>query len=555
MIMNALESPTDDIKKSLRAVFKGEIIDDTKSLASYGNDASIFEVIPSLIARPKDSQDVQTIVRFVSKHKREDPTLSLTPRAAGTGMAGGALNSSIILDVKGLNAIKEITDDYAVAEPGVFYRDLEKVTLIRNRIMPSYPASKELCAVGGMVGTNASGEKTLTYGSTEQYVQNLKVVLADGNEYSFGPITKEELDQKIKLANFEGEVYRKMYALLEKNYAEIKSAKPKVSKNSTGYALWNIWDRKIFDLTKLFTGGEGTLGITTEITFRLVKPKAESTLLVLFVKDLTNLPSIVNKVLEHRPESFESFDDNTFKFAVRFFPDIVKSLKTGIISLGLSFLPEFFMVLTGGVPKLILLAEFTGDDRKEVEARALATQKDMEQFGIKTHFAKTKADAQKYWTIRHESFNLLRNHSSGKRTAPFIDDIIVDPKHLPEFLPRLTTLLKGYGLLYTIAGHIGDGNLHIIPLMDLRNKKERETVIELGQKVFDLVFEFGGSMSGEHNDGLIRTPFLKQMYGEDVYKLFEETKNIFDPQNIFNPGKKVYGNTMDFVKEHIDKVY
>ena len=213
------------------------------------------------------------------------------------------------------------------------------------------------------------------------------------------------------------------------------------------------------------------------------------------------------------------------------------------------------MVLTGGVPKLILLAEFTGDDKKEVEARALATQKDMEQFGIKTHFAKTKADAQKYWTIRHESFNLLRKHGSGKRTAPFIDDIIVYPKYLPEFLPRLTMILKGYGLLYTIAGHIGDGNLHIIPLMDLRKKIERNTILELEQKVFDLVFEFKGSMSAEHNDGLIRTPFLKQMYGEKIYKLFEDTKNIFDPQNIFNPGKKVYGNTIDFVKEHIDKIY
>ncbi len=544
-----------NIQESLRPVFKGELLNDEKTLAECGNDASIFEVIPSLVARPKDVDDIKTLVSLVAKHRSSDPKLSITARAAGTGMAGGALTSSIVLDVRSLNKIKEVTPDYAIAEPGVFYRDLEKATLAINRIMPSFPASKGICAIGGMVGTNASGEKTLTYGSTERYVQNLHVVLSDGNEYSFGALSKSALDEKMNLQTFEGEVYRKMYNLLETNYDAIKNAKPKVSKNSTGYALWNVWDRNTFDLTKLFTGSEGTLGITTEIKFGLVKPRSASRLLVIFVKDLANLPTIVSKVLANKPESFESFDDNTFKFAVRFFPDIVKSMKTGIIKLGFSFIPEFLMVLRGGVPKLILLAEFTGDDIETVTSQAIATEKDLAGLGLSMHVAQNKADSDKYWTIRHESFNLLRNHGNEKRTAPFIDDLVVAPEHLPEFLPLLTALMDEYKLLYTIAGHIGDGNLHIIPLMDLRNARERDIIMELGQKVFSLVFEFGGSMSGEHNDGLIRTPFLKQMYGEKIYKLFEETKDIFDPQNIFNPGKKVYGNDMAYVKDHIDRVY
>ena len=543
------------IHESLRSVFKGELLSDDAARATYANDASIFEIIPSLVARPQDVADIKTLVGLVSKHRRDDPTLSITPRAAGTGMAGGALTSSIVLDVLNLNKIKEVTETHAITEPGVFYRDLETATLAINRIMPSYPASKMLCAVGGMVGTNASGEKTLTYGSTEHYVQGLKVVLTDGNEYSFGPLSKSELEDKKKLTTFEGEVYRRMYDLLETNYDAIKAAKPRVSKNSTGYALWNVWDRETFDLTKLFAGSEGTLGITTEITFGLVEPRPHSKLLVIFVKDLKNLPLIVQKVLAHKPESFESFDDNTFKFAVRFFPDIVKSLKTGIIKLGLSFIPEFLMVLRGGVPKLILLAEFTGTDKDTVSREAQAAEEDLAGLGLSMHLAKNKADSDKYWTIRHESFNLLRHHSGAKRTAPFIDDIVVAPENLPAFLPRLTALMKEYKLLYTIAGHIGDGNLHIIPLMDLRNARERDIIMELGEKVFTLVFEFGGSMSGEHNDGLVRTPFLRQMYGEKIYHLFEETKNIFDPQNIFNPTKKVFGNDITYVKEHIDKVY
>lgn len=544
------------LKNALRPLFSGELLDDTRTLASCGNDASIFEVTPLLVARPHNVADIKTIVRFVSEHHKEHPSLSLTPRAAGTGMAGGALSSSIVLEVTKLNAIKEVTDDHVTAEPGVFYRDLEKATLAKGRIMPSYPASKELCAIGGMVGTNASGEKTLNYGSTERYVKNLKVVLADGNEYSFGPLTKEELAQKMKLPSFEGDVYRKTYDLIEKNYDALKKAKPQVSKNCAGYALWNVWDRTTFDMTKLFTGSEGTLGITTEITFKLVEPKPQTKLLVIFVRDLGTLPEIVTTVLRHKPETFESYDDNTLKFAVRFFPDILRSLKArGFFKLAFNFIPEFFMALTGGIPKLVLLAEFTGTDEPEVLARAHVAKKDIASLGLKTYIAVNKEDAEKYWTIRHESFNLLRHHGGKKRTAPFIDDIVVAPKHLPEFLPRLTALLNEYNLVYTIAGHIGDGNLHIIPLMDLRSSRERDLILELSQKVFSLVLEFGGSISGEHNDGLIRTPFLRQMYGDDIYKLFEETKNIFDPQYIFNPGKKVFGDTIAFVKEHIDRVY
>ena len=545
-----------NLKESLGATFQGDLIDDKVACVPYENDASIFELKPRLVARPNNVDDIKAIVRFVSEHKEEDSTLSLTPRAAGTGMAGGALTKSIVLEVAKLNHIKEVTDDYAVAEPGVYYRDLEKATLERNRIMPSYPASKGLCAIGGMVGTNASGEKTLNYGSTERYVQHLNVVLADGNEYSFGPLTKNELAEKMKLETFEGEIYRKMHNLLEVNYDVIKAAKPKVSKNSAGYALWNVWDRETFDLTKLFTGSEGTLGVTTEIKFGLVEPKSKSRLLVIFVRDLSTLPALVGKVLAHKPESFESYDDNTFKFAIRFFPDIVKSLKTrGLATLAFRFLPEFFMILFGGVPKLVLLAEFTGNDDTEILARAERAQKDIASFKFKTHITTSKEDAEKYWTVRHESFNLLRHHGGKKRTAPFIDDIIVSPEHLPLFLPRLTEVMEKYKLTYTIAGHIGDGNLHIIPLMDLRDPRDRDTIIELSQKVFDLVFEFGGSMAGEHNDGIIRTPFLKQMYGETIYRLFEETKNIFDPKHIFNPGKKVFGGDLAYVKEHIDKVY
>lgn len=538
-----------------KAGFEGEIFSDTPSLIKYENDTSLFELRPALAVKPKSADDIKKLVSFVANKKDEDQTLSLTARAAGTGMAGGALNDSIIVDVENLSHIKSVTTKRAIVEPGVYYRDMDKSTKEQGVIMPSFPASRNLCAVGGMTGTNASGEMTLTYGSTREWVKRLKVVLSDGNEYEFGPLSLAELEEKKKLKTLEGDIYRGMHALLEKDYDIIKSAKPSVSKNSTGYALWDIWDRKTFDLTKLFVGSEGTLGIFTEIEFVLTKPKEHRKLIVIFLRDLNMLSTLISKVLSYKPETFETYDDRVIQFILRFFPDFVRVMKTGLIKLGLSFIPEVIMVLKGGFPKLVMLAEFTGDTEEEASQKAQAAFEDLKQFHLQVEIMQTPKEAERFWTMRHESFNILRKHSGKNKTSPFIDDIIVNPAKLPEFMPRLDKVMAEYKLTYTIQGHIGDGNFHIFPLMNLHNARDRDIVMELGQKVFDLVFEFGGSMSGEHNDGLIRTAYLRQMYGEKIYSLFEQTKNIFDPKNIFNPGKKVYGHDLAYIKDHIDKVY
>jgi len=538
------------------AGFEGEILSDTTSLIHYENDTSLLELRPEIAVKPKSVEDIKKLVSVVSSQKTVDPSLSLTARAAGTGMAGGVLNESIIVDVTNLNSVKSVTTERVVTEPGVYYRDMDTETKKLGVIMPSFPASRDLCAVGGMVGTNASGEMTLSYGSTDSWVRRIKAVLSDGNEYEFKPLTTSELDEKKKLAGFEGDLYRKMYDLLENNYDVIKAAKPKVSKNSTGYALWNVWDRKTFDLTRLFTGSEGTLGIFTEIEFALTKPKEYKKLIVLFLPDLTKLTEVVGTILSHNPESFETYDDRVIQFTMRYLPEFVKVMKTGLIKLGLSFIPEALMVLRGGgMPKLVLLAEFTGETEEEALKNAQEAFEDLKQYKMQMEIMQTEKQAKKFWTMRHESFNIMRKHSGKNRTAPLVDDIIVDTKRLPEFLPRLEKIMSAYKVVYTIQGHIGDGNFHIFPLMDLHEQGYRDMIMEITEKVFALVFEFGGSMSAEHNDGIIRTPYLRQMYGDNVMSLFEETKNIFDPQNIFNPGKKVYGHDLQYVKDHIDKDY
>ncbi len=550
--------------EEVKNLIEGEVSATEADLNLFSHDASIFEVKPELVVKPKNVNDIKKLVSFVSKKKESRPNLSLTARAAGSDMSGGPLNESIIVDFMAhLNKIHEIGDSYAIVEPGVFYRDFENEALKKGLLFPSYPASKSLCALGGIVANNAGGEKSLSYGKTEKYVRELEVVLSDGNEYVFRPLTVDELEQKKKQINFEGEIYRKTYELLEMNYDVIQKAKPDVSKNSAGYYLWNVWDGKTFDLTKLFVGSQGTLGLVTKIKLGLVRAKKHSKLFVMFLRDLSPLGDLVNEVMKFKPESFEAYDDQTLKLAVRFFPDMVRKMKGNALSLFFRFIPEALMILTGGMPKLVLIAEFTGDDEKEIDRKLEEVRSQVRsKFNVKTLITHTAAESEKYWTIRRESFSLLRKHVGDKHTAPFIDDVVVHVEQLPAFLPKLNELVGQYkGLTYTIAGHAGDANFHVIPLMDFRKEENRRAIPELSEKVYELIASMRGSITGEHNDGLIRTPYLKKMFSPEILELFEKTKKIFDPQNIFNPGKKVpstgsgQAGSFDYAMSHIRKTY
>lgn len=541
--------------EELQKIIKGDIATDSATLDKASRDASLFELRPQMVVYPKDSADVQALVKWVAEHKKSDPTLSITVRAAGTCMSGGPLNESIIMDTtRYMAGTLEVNKEGAWARvlPGTYYRDFDVETKKAGLIMPAYTASRDLCTVGGMVSNNSGGEKSIFYGKTENYIRELKVVFRDGYEYTVRPMTRKELMSKVSEVGFEADMYRTLYKLITDNIKTITAAKPNVSKNSAGYYLWNVWDptTETFDLCKLIVGSQGTLGIVTEITFNLVPVKKYSTLCVVFLKDMKNIGSIVNVALAQHPESIESYDDNTLKVAVKFFGDFLKKKKfIGMIKFMFSFIPEFIMTLRGGLPKMVLLIEFAGSSHEEIQTHAQSLSKNLkDQFKVLTHVTESEAEESKYWDVRHESFNLLRKHVQGKHTAPFIDDFVVRPEFLPEFLPKLDTILKQYKLTYTIAGHPGDGNFHIIPLMDLKDPKTREIILVLSEQVYDLVLEYKGSITAEHNDGIIRSPYLEKQYGSIVTDLFTQTKDIFDPEVIFNPHKKVGVTKADIAK-------
>jgi FAD/FMN-containing dehydrogenase len=547
----------EEIKQALaQRKFSGDIEDSPETLEFYSHDASMFELKPQLVIAPKTAADVATAVQIVAERKAHQAHLSLTARSAGTDMSGAAINDSIIVDFqRHLNKFITLKDDQATVQPGLLFRDFDTKT--GDYLLPSYPASRDLASVGGMVNNNSGGEKSLEFGKTEKYVPHLKFIFADGIEREVKPLTKKELDKKMKQKDFEGKVYRELFELIEANYDMIKAAKPKVSKNSTGYNLWNVWDREtgIFDLTQAIIGAQGTLGFVTETTFQLVPRRKHSGLLVLFMHDIDGLGELIPKILEYKPATFESFDDKTLWLSIRFMPSFLKMLgPVKFIHLLLSLIPDGLQLLRG-IPKLILMVEFNGDTEQEVRDKVHALHGDLKHLKGRYEINgfeedPTEGKSEKFWIMRRQSFQLLRSKVHDKHTAPFIDDLIVNPEHMPEFLPKIRKIIKKYKLFATIAGHMGDGNFHIIPLMKLEDKRDRKKLLPAMKEVNNLVLKYGGSLSGEHNDGLVRGPWLEQMYGKDMVQLFRATKNIFDPQHIFNPHKKANA-TWDYSYSHI----
>ena len=537
----------DDFKQILTAAgFGGEIDDSEPTKEFYSHDASLFEIKPRLVVMPKDSKDVQTLVKMVAKNKKIMPELSLTARSAGTDMSGGTLNEGVIVDFnKHFTKIESVTATEAHAQPGVFYRDFEKETLKHKAIMPSYPASRDLCTIGGMVANNAGGEKSLEYGKVTNFVNELKVVFADGNEYTVKPLNRAQLVKKMAQKDFEGKLYKELFHLIEKHYDKIKAAKPKVSKNSMGYNLWDVWDRDtgVFDLTKLIVGSQGTLGFVTDIKYRLVPIRPHSGVLVVFLRDIDRLGELIQTVLKHKPAAFESFDDATLMLSIRFIPSFLKFLGfKKFIHLLFSLIPEGFQLLKG-IPKLVLLIEFDGQTEQEVRQKIRTLHKELGTHRVRYEINgeeddDTEAKSEKFWLMRRQSFNLLRSKVKDKHTAPFIDDLVVNPEYLTEFLPKIRKIIKKYHLLATIAGHMGDGNFHIIPLMKIEQKSERAKLLPAMEEVDQLVLHYKGSLSGEHNDGLIRGPWLEEQFGRQIVGLFRDVKDVFDPDNIFNPHKK-----------------
>lgn len=547
---------------------KFDIKRDDETLEKFSTDASIFRIIPTGVFAPKDKKSLVKFVNEVIKIKTDSPNekISISSRSAGTCMSGGSLTADYVISFTDhLNKITKLDKKNKTieVEPGMYYRDMERETLKKGLILPSYPASRELCAIGGMIGNNAAGEKTFKYGKTDKYIEEIEMICADGNIYNFKELSGPVLDHVLENdKTFYGDIHRAVYKIINENEEEIEKNRPTVTKNSSGYYIWNVYNknRHAMNLAKIICGAQGTFGVMTKFKINLIDAEQKSRMAVMFLEDINDMPMMVEKISPLSPESFEVFDDHTFRIAMKFLPQIIKRLGGSIFSLAKLFWPEFKMLISGNIPKIVMLIEFVEKDRATLNKKTREIEKifnniQMDQRlcdRISARIVRSEREAKKYWVFRRESFNLLRSKLKDVRTVPFIEDVVVNACDLATFLPKFEEILDAEGLVYTIAGHVGDGNIHVIPLMKLSDERSINQIEDLSNKVYKLVQQYGGSLSGEHNDGLIRSPFLHYMYSEKMLDIFKQLKHAFDPLNIFNPNKKI-GVSWDYAEKLIDR--
>lgn len=538
---------------NLRLVFKGSILTHRHDRIEHSHDASIYEIIPEAVLEPRDSKDIQQLVKFITKHKKDHPSLSVTTRSAGSDMSGAAIGHSLVLSMtKHFSHIQGVKGNLLHTQPGVFIRDIDPLLASHNLMLGSAPASRNIATIGGMVGNNSGGEQSLRYGNTERSVRELKVVFSDGNEYVVKPLQKKELLIKIKQPTFEGKLYKQVYELIETHYDLIHNARPKVNKNSMGYNLWSVWDRDtgIFDMTRLITGSQGTLGIITDIVIETVPKPAHTGLLLAYVSSFKQLGEIIPIVMKYKPSTFEGFDDITFNLGVKYFSTFSKQLGVKEMLKQQAWLLRSVARFRGHLPNILLMIEFEGETKAEVYKKISALHEVLKTFKLRMDIEGDEAASAPFWQIRRSSLSLLRNRVHNKYASPFIDDMTVQPKYLPEFLPKVRQIIRKYKLPATLSGHFGDGNFHIVPLMDIENKAEQVKLEPVLRELIPIVLKYGGTMAGEHNDGMVRGPWLPAVFGNDMFALFKYTKEIFDPHYMFNPHKKTDAS-WEYSMDHI----
>jgi FAD/FMN-containing dehydrogenase len=519
----------------------GEVMTSADARRYFATDGSIFTVMPSLIVYPRNENDVRKTARFAWQLAERGRVIPITARGAGTDQSGAALGTGIMLVFPAhMNRIVELDpkNGVVIVEPGLNYGRLQQTLHTHEHFLPPFPSSYEYSTLGGAVANNASGEKTLKYGATRAYVKSLRVVLANGEVIVTGRLNKRELSKKLGLTTFEGEIYRALDALLEENRQHLDKLDILVTKNSAGYSLHDVKRRDgSFDLTPLFVGSQGTLGILTEITMEteMYNPSKE-----LFLAEFDSMEKAEKAVLALRdlpnlPSSLEMVDGQLLELVDRLNPNQLKG------------------IVTKPFPKVVLLVEFDDAERsrKKLVKRA---EKILNDFATRVEREHDPVAQARLWKVRHASASVAAHSEGQLKAVPIIEDGIVPPEKLEEYLTGVYKLFAAEQLQAAVWGHAGDGNLHMQPFLDLSQLGDRQKAFRIIDEYYKLVISLGGSTSGEHGDGRLRGPYLEQLYGSDVYAMFQKLKQIFDPYGTLNPGVKV-GVTLDDIKPLVRTEY
>ncbi len=527
-----------DVIQELGSLILGEITADAAARDYFATDGSVFTVTPQVVIYPKTENDVVLAVKYLESKAKAGEKINLTARGKGTDQGGGALGDGAVLVLPAhLKRFVRMSKETITIEPGMIYAQLQGTLKSHGRWLPPYPASMDFATIGGAVANNSAGEKTIKYGSTRDYVTALRVVLSNGDIISTRRLNKRELAAKKRQTDFEGHLYRELDDLLKANKQIINEAAPRTSKNSAGYDLWDIKGKGgSFDLSQLIVGSQGTLGVVTQATLRTEKLNAHTILLTGFFESVEVMAEAVDKIMPLGPSALEVVDYHLLKFLRDHHNHVIDGL-----------IPD-------KLPAVALLVEF--DDYKQARRlrKAHKVAKVFHELTYQSGYATDPDEQAALWKIRRSAAAVIWMYEGPKKALPIIEDGAVPLEHMPEFLREAYKLFDKYKIQTAVWGHAGNANFHLQPFLDLSNFRDRKKVFELMDDFYKLVIRLGGTTCGEHNDGILRGPYLKKLYGAEIFGLFKQVKELFDPLNFLNPGVKV-GAEAEEAQVHLRREY
>lgn len=522
-----------DPLNTLKSQMEGDIFTDNVQRVIYSTDASSYRELPQAVCRPKSKKDVSRIIEFA----RKDNT-SIIPRAAGTSLAGQVVGKGIVVDIsKYMDKILEfnLKEKWVIVEPGVNLAELNQALVPHGLQFGPETSTANRCCIGGMVGNNSCGLHSLVYGSARDHILEMECLLADGSEVVFGELTTDEFHQKCNgnPESLETKIYRNILETLsdKENQEQIKKEFPdeKVKRRNNGYAMDALLETDPFqgndikiNLCKLLAGSEGTLAFSTKLKLNLITlPPKYKGLVCAHFDNLHDAYTGNLLALKHKPTAIELMDDIIMNCT----KDNIEQRKN-----------RFFIQ---GDPKAMLMIEFACETEEELLGKARKLEDDFKSKKLGYHFPLVQGNdkIKQVWDLRSAGLGLLSNIPGDKRSTTVIEDTAIAPEYLSAYMEDLDSILKKYGLNCVKYGHIATGELHLRPLLNLKDAKDVEMYHSIAREIAILVKKHRGSLSGEHGDGRLRGEFIPFMLGEHNYNLLKKLKQTWDPDNIFNPGK------------------
>lgn len=500
------------IENDLQNLVKGDVWFDDETRTKYSTATCMYKVVPVGVVAPKDTNDVQEVVRFCRENH-----IAVIPRGGGSGLAGQALGFGIVLDfTRHMNHVVKISDDNnsVTVQAGCILNDVNILLQPFGKFYPIDPQSAKLCTIGGTIATNAAGAHSLHFGTTKDQIAKLTLVLSNGDKAEVFP------EESSNILTKDGtQIFSSAKNILQSYQAIIQQKKPHVTKTSSGYNVYESLHNGKFDAVRLLCGSEGTLAVVTEAELRLHPiPKAKAAVIAYF-------------------PTYEATAEAT-QIALEFSPSAIELLDKSYTNAGRGMSETIDRFIAGDFQTMLLI-EFDGEAKEQLLFSADALHAALKKHGLISRWISLETDDEQNeaWRLREEVSTLLNVRPSPKRKLSTIEDGIVPVENLPAYMKGLKRILDAHEIPFTLYGHAGSGNIHCSVFVEIETEEGRTKLETATREVFDLITQLNGSLSGEHGDGFVRTPFLKRAFGEEMYELFEEIKNCFDPDNILNPQK------------------